>query len=60
MPSADLCAQKCFSQLLRSYDPEMGGFSGAPKFPQPVNLEFLFSMYARGDRAADKNQQALR
>ena len=26
---------KCYQMLEKSYDPEMGGFSSAPKFPQP-------------------------
>ncbi len=60
MASADDSSRRCFAQLLRSYDPEMGGFSGAPKFPQPVNMEFLFALHARGNRADDRNKQALR
>ncbi len=28
-------------QLMQMYDSSMGGFGGAPKFPQPVFLEFL-------------------
>jgi uncharacterized protein YyaL (SSP411 family) len=31
----------------RSFDPEWGGFGGAPKFPSPSNLEFLLSHHAR-------------
>ncbi len=38
--------KKCFSQLLQRYDPEMGGFSEKPKFPTPVNMNFLFRLYA--------------
>lgn len=33
--------------LLQSYDPVNGGFGQAPKFPQPVNLEFLLRAYRR-------------
>jgi uncharacterized protein YyaL (SSP411 family) len=33
--------QKCLNQLSRSYEPSFGGFSEQPKFPQPVNLQFL-------------------
>jgi uncharacterized protein YyaL (SSP411 family) len=32
----------CYDQLARSYDPRFGGFGGAPKFPRPVTLSFLF------------------
>jgi uncharacterized protein YyaL (SSP411 family) len=33
--------------MRRNYDPTYGGFGGAPKFPQPMNLEFLLRSYAR-------------
>jgi uncharacterized protein YyaL (SSP411 family) len=38
--------KKCFGQLMKGYDPVMGGFNKAPKFPQPVNFSFLFRYYA--------------
>ena len=56
---AEETAKKCFSQLLRSYDPEFGGFSRAPKFPQPCNFNFLFALYAQ-DRDSDRGKQALK
>ena len=35
------------------FDAAHGGFGGAPKFPQPMNLEYLLRTYARtGDRDA--------
>ncbi len=33
--------------LLQNYDPVSGGFGQAPKFPQPLNLEFLLRAYHR-------------
>ncbi len=40
-------------QLQQSYDPENGGFGGAPKFPTPHNLLFLLSYERReGDASA--------
>ncbi len=33
--------QECLSQYTRMFDSKEGGFGGAPKFPRPVNLEFL-------------------
>jgi uncharacterized protein len=36
-----------FDQIVRSFDQELGGFGGAPKFPRPVTLNFLFRVYAR-------------
>jgi uncharacterized protein YyaL (SSP411 family) len=40
--------------ILRGFDSRFGGFGGAPKFPQPMNLEFLLRSYARA-----QNQDAL-
>ena len=34
--------------LARSFDAEWGGFGGAPKFPQPMTIEFLFRLHVRG------------
>jgi len=31
----------CLSQYTRMFDSKEGGFGGAPKFPRPVNLQFL-------------------
>ncbi len=36
-----------FSQFARTFDDELGGFGGAPKFPRPVSLNFLFRYHAR-------------
>jgi uncharacterized protein YyaL (SSP411 family) len=33
-------------ELESHYDPVHGGFGGAPKFPHPMNLEFLLRAYA--------------
>jgi hypothetical protein len=45
-PNGEIVAKTCFGQLLQNYDSDMGGFSKAPKFPQPVNFNFLFTYYA--------------
>ena len=34
-------------QIARSYDDELGGFGGAPKFPRPVTLNFLLRQHVR-------------
>ncbi|XP_060521819.1 spermatogenesis-associated protein 20 [Cylas formicarius] len=44
VPGED-CWKKCALQLSRSYEADYGGFSMAPKFPQPSNFNFLFHMY---------------
>nr|XP_033337553.1 spermatogenesis-associated protein 20 isoform X3 [Megalopta genalis] len=41
------CSMICVQQLISEFEPEFGGFSLKPKFPQPVNFNFLFSMYMR-------------
>jgi uncharacterized protein YyaL (SSP411 family) len=33
--------------LLTRFDPVHGGFGGAPKFPQPMNLDFLLTYHLR-------------
>ena len=39
--------------LAAQHDPEFGGFGSAPKFPQPMALEFLLRFWKRtGDEAA--------
>jgi uncharacterized protein YyaL (SSP411 family) len=41
------------ARTLRSqFDPEWGGFGGAPKFPPASTLEFLLRMHLRGDGQA--------
>ena len=38
--------------LRAQFDPEWGGWGGAPKFPQASTLEFLLRMHLRGDEDA--------
>jgi uncharacterized protein YyaL (SSP411 family) len=37
-----------FTSLRRAFDPRWGGFGGAPKFPQPMTLEFVLREHLRG------------
>lgn len=59
-------ASKCYQMLEKSYDEELGGFGKAPKFPQPVNFNFLFHLYATepnsevGKTALEMSLQTLR
>lgn len=41
-----------FALLADSYDERDGGFGNAPKFPQPMTLEFLLRMHLRGETEA--------
>ena len=38
---------RAYRQLARSYDEKYGGFGSAPKFPAPMNLEFLLRVFHR-------------
>ncbi|HEY0320513.1 MAG TPA: thioredoxin domain-containing protein [Pyrinomonadaceae bacterium] len=45
--------ERSYVRLARSYDKAYGGFGNAPKFPAPMNLEFLLRHFHRtGDGAA--------
>ncbi len=35
------------NNLVRTFDSENGGWGGAPKFPQPMTLEFLIRLYTQ-------------
>ncbi|MGD1020863.1 MAG: thioredoxin domain-containing protein [Verrucomicrobiia bacterium] len=44
-----------FDQFRSSYDEVNGGFGGAPKFPRPVGLNFLFRYFARTNEVAARD-----
>lgn len=48
--SAEL-VQTTANRLLKTYDPENGGFGTAPKFPTPVNLLFLLRIFQNNQDA---------
>ncbi|MDP9330917.1 MAG: thioredoxin domain-containing protein [Actinomycetota bacterium] len=45
-------ARQALGVLRGSFDPKWGGFGGAPKFPQPMVLEFVLRRAIRGDSTA--------
>jgi len=45
-------ADAALERLRGSFDARWGGFGGAPKFPQPMTLEFLLRMAVRGKPGA--------
>jgi uncharacterized protein len=55
-PSSDPLTEQLLwdaAHALRAhFDPEWGGFGGAPKFPPASTLEFLLRMHLRGDEQA--------
>lgn len=64
-PAASLTSEhvsQAVAQLLRMYDRAQGGFGQAPKFPQPVFIEFLLDAResAADDATGDAIDQAVR
>jgi hypothetical protein len=47
-PLRDEIPKEAFAQLRRGFDERWGGFGAAPKFPQPMTLEFVLRMAVRG------------
>ena len=47
-PLTDEITRTAFSRLHQAFDDERGGFGGAPKFPQPMTLEFALRCAVRG------------
>jgi len=48
-----------YQQIARGYDAREGGFGGAPKFPRPVTLDFLFHVYHRSAANTEAGEAAL-
>ena len=47
-PLSEEVLRAAYATLARSFDRQWGGLSGAPKFPQPMALEFLLRCHLRG------------
>ncbi|MDL1896863.1 thioredoxin domain-containing protein [Anaerolineae bacterium CFX7] len=47
MPLDARTLELALNNLVRAFDRENGGFGGAPKFPQPMALEFLIRAYTK-------------
>jgi len=53
LPENGEAQEACYLWLKSAYDPLWGGFGGAPKFPRPALLTFLFShSFHTGNREA--------
>src|SRR5919198_2575633 len=46
-PLSEEILLEAYRSLERQFDPTWGGFGGAPKFPQPMTLEFLLRAHIR-------------
>ncbi len=57
-----LLADSTYHHFEQSFDPIEGGFGGAPKFPRPVQFDFLFNYYKvfGNDKARDMALLTLR
>jgi uncharacterized protein YyaL (SSP411 family) len=51
-PLTDAITTEALASLARSFDPTWGGFGSAPKFPQPMTLEFVLRMAVRSSAEA--------
>lgn len=51
---SDAILRKAYHALAQRYDHRYGGFGRAPKFPQPMNLNFILQTYCRS-----RNEEAL-
>ncbi|MBI4259321.1 MAG: thioredoxin domain-containing protein, partial [Actinobacteria bacterium] len=47
-PLSEDVLRRAYQVLEQAFDPEWGGFGRAPKFPQPMTVEFLLRCHARG------------
>jgi uncharacterized protein YyaL (SSP411 family) len=48
-PLTEEIETEALANLRAAFDPTWGGFGGAPKFPQPMTLEFVLRMAVRGE-----------
>ncbi|HVM41555.1 MAG TPA: thioredoxin domain-containing protein, partial [Acidimicrobiia bacterium] len=46
-PLSDEILHAAYASARSQHDPDLGGFGGAPKFPQAMTLDFLLRTYAR-------------
>jgi uncharacterized protein YyaL (SSP411 family) len=51
-PITDDILREAFANLRSHFDPEHGGFGGAPKFPQPMTIDFLLRLARSGNEEA--------
>jgi hypothetical protein len=54
----DSVVRKAYEQFASQFDSKFGGFGGAPKFPRPVTLNFLFDFYGT-DPQSKEGKHAL-
>jgi uncharacterized protein YyaL (SSP411 family) len=60
LESASAAFELGFQQLYEGFDPARGDFAGAPKFPRPGNLNFLFRIAALQGADSDLGREAVK
>jgi uncharacterized protein YyaL (SSP411 family) len=55
---SDSVIRKAYEQFASQFDKKFGGFGGAPKFPRPMTLNFLFDFYGTNPKSKE-DQHAL-
>jgi hypothetical protein len=60
MTAASDAFERAFHYFCEAFDPEHGGFGGAPKFPRASNLAFLFRCAALQGLASEAGEAAVR
>ena len=58
--AAGAAFEKCFQYFYESFDPQHGGFGGAPKFPRAANLNFLFRVAALQGVKSEMGAEAVK
>ncbi len=58
--AASKAFEQGFEYFYENYDPEHGGFGGAPKFPRAANLNFLFRIAALQGATSEMGTEAIR
>src|SRR5690606_5073882 len=57
---AGAACERAFMQLYEGFDPEHGGFGGAPKFPRASNLNFLFRVAVIQGLESETGREAIK
>ena len=54
----DHIVSAAYQHFNKEFDTEQGGFTGAPKFPTPVQFQFLFEYFAYNQKNGDQTESA--
>ncbi len=57
---AGAACERAFLQLYEGFDPEHGGFGGAPKFPRASNINFLFRVAVIQGVESETGREAIK